>query len=490
MEPHSLEVFVEEANVNLYAWQLIAHGFSHSQRLKAYTSYTTKVQTAHIQNDYGRSAFDRKNWAEFGNALLKKLEHQEIPLDKLIADHHELGSSIKKIATKIQQADLSKTSDNEMKQRLEQMWEDYIELNGVGLIPVASDYHHGLLSSRCEKIISRRARSTDERQQALNVLMSPDRATEAWHEQSNLLTLVLKFPRLEELEKSSDLLLHVNRYATVNYGYQGPELKKEDVLLRAKKFYERYRDLPKEQQQHLKHFKNLKASQRQYEQTLQLTDEERYMLESARTFTYLKAYRVDIRHIFHRASDLVFRELGRRYDLPINWFRYAERPEILAVLSGATVDADAVLRRRANVLVVFTETGDEFIPPERIKDFYDTYVYEEKIQETEIVNGQSAFLGKVQGIARIIHNASEIFNVKHGDILVAATTNPDLLPAMYRASAFVTDSGGITSHAAIVAREMKKPCVIGTKVATKIFHDGDTLEVDANNGVVKVLKRA
>ena len=68
-------------------------------------------------------------------------------------------------------------------------------------------------------------------------------------------------------------------------------------------------------------------------------------------------------------------------------------------------------------------------------------------------------------------------------------TTPDLLPAMERATAFITDEGGITCHAAIVAREMKKPCIIGTKTATKILKNGDLIEVDAVNGIVKIIKR-
>ena len=61
---------------------------------------------------------------------------------------------------------------------------------------------------------------------------------------------------------------------------------------------------------------------------------------------------------------------------------------------------------------------------------------------------------------------------------------------MKKAGAFVTNEGGITCHAAIVAREMKKPCIIGTKIATKVLKDGDLVEVDAENGVVRVIKHA
>ena len=73
--------------------------------------------------------------------------------------------------------------------------------------------------------------------------------------------------------------------------------------------------------------------------------------------------------------------------------------------------------------------------------------------------------------------------------MVTSMTTPDFLPAMERAAAFVTDEGGITCHAAIVAREMKKPCIIGTKMATKQLISGDAIEVDAVNGIVKIIKK-
>lgn len=69
-------------------------------------------------------------------------------------------------------------------------------------------------------------------------------------------------------------------------------------------------------------------------------------------------------------------------------------------------------------------------------------------------------------------------------------TTPDFVPIMKRASAFVTDEGGITCHAAIVSREMKKPCIIGTKIATQVLKDGDLVEVDADKGVVKILEKS
>lgn len=104
------------------------------------------------------------------------------------------------------------------------------------------------------------------------------------------------------------------------------------------------------------------------------------------------------------------------------------------------------------------------------------------------VKGTIAHMGIVKGIARIVIKKADIQKVQPGDVIVAEMTNPDFVPWMKMAAAFVTDEGGMTCHAAIVSREMNKPCVVGTKVATKVFRDGDLVEVDATKGIVKRLQ--
>jgi len=83
----------------------------------------------------------------------------------------------------------------------------------------------------------------------------------------------------------------------------------------------------------------------------------------------------------------------------------------------------------------------------------------------------------------------DIRNFERGKILVAASTAPIYVPAMERAVAIITDEGGLLSHAAIISREFKKSCIVGTKIATAVLRDGDLVEVDANKGIVKILKR-
>jgi phosphohistidine swiveling domain-containing protein len=107
------------------------------------------------------------------------------------------------------------------------------------------------------------------------------------------------------------------------------------------------------------------------------------------------------------------------------------------------------------------------------------------LEELTEIKGTVAFRGKATGRVRIIRKVEEASRIEEGDILVTGMTDPRYLPAMRKAVGIVTDEGGITCHAAIVARELKVPCVIGTRNATRVLKDGDLVEVDADKGTVR-----
>ncbi|MDI9610060.1 MAG: pyruvate, water dikinase [Archaeoglobales archaeon] len=113
---------------------------------------------------------------------------------------------------------------------------------------------------------------------------------------------------------------------------------------------------------------------------------------------------------------------------------------------------------------------------------------EEKIELEEagkiLLKGLGASPGLAVGEVRIVQSEKDISKVREGDILVAVMTTPDMVPAMKRASAIVTDEGGMTCHAAIVSRELGVPAVVGTKNATEVLKDGMVVTVDGEKGMV------
>ncbi|MDO5301650.1 MAG: phosphoenolpyruvate synthase [Tissierellia bacterium] len=123
-----------------------------------------------------------------------------------------------------------------------------------------------------------------------------------------------------------------------------------------------------------------------------------------------------------------------------------------------------------------------------------TLTLEEKEEEAEVAQQEEQLIPLVRGLAaspgighgkvKKIHDVSEINLIKDGDILVTEMTNPDMVPAMRKAAAVVTDDGGRTCHAAIVSRELGIPCIVGSNDATKVLEDGQMVTVDATRGVV------
>lgn len=107
--------------------------------------------------------------------------------------------------------------------------------------------------------------------------------------------------------------------------------------------------------------------------------------------------------------------------------------------------------------------------------------------KTREFSGIVASRGKARGIANIVLNPEMTKKFKKGEILVTTMTSPKFTIFYKKTSAIITDSGGMLCHAAIIAREMNIPCIVGTKIATKVLKDGDYIEVDATAGKVRKL---
>ena len=152
--------------------------------------------------------------------------------------------------------------------------------------------------------------------------------------------------------------------------------------------------------------------------------------------------------------------------------------------------AIAVLKKRKNNFVFIPGYFQEIMTLEKFAKSHQKFVFDfPKINKSiSEFRGAPVYPGKVTGRARIIKLKNKMSSFKKGEILVAPMTTPDYLAIMKKAAAIITDEGGLLCHAAIVARELGIPSIIGTKIATQVLKDGDRVEVDADKGVVRVIK--
>ena len=208
----------------------------------------------------------------------------------------------------------------------------------------------------------------------------------------------------------------------------------------------------------------------------------------AADIVYLKAFRKDCIYFGSYVTDKVSKEIARRLNLTLKQVRYFAYWEMKDALLKNKFKVD-VLNQRYKFSVVYTDSFRPKIYTGKAAQKFLNNLRFEKQDLTEIkeLKGLTAYPGKVKGIVKIIETADDLKKMNQGDILLSETTYPALVPAMKKAAAIVTNVGGLTCHAAIVARELKIPCVIGTKIATRVLKDGDKVEVDANEGWVRKL---
>lgn len=147
---------------------------------------------------------------------------------------------------------------------------------------------------------------------------------------------------------------------------------------------------------------------------------------------------------------------------------------------------EKILQIRFESSILYFENDKEYIETGKHTENIEEVIFSKSIQGKKEITGVSAYKGMAIGVARIIPDPHQIGIFNEGDILITGMTRPEFLPIMKKASAVVTDAGGILCHAAISARELKIPCVVGTQLASSIFHDGDKIKVDANTGIISL----
>jgi phosphohistidine swiveling domain-containing protein len=240
--------------------------------------------------------------------------------------------------------------------------------------------------------------------------------------------------------------------------------------------------------QKLKHIKKSKKLSPLSIGDFNLSPETTRLVELLKNFAAYQDERKRNILIYLHFLEILLKEIGRRGSIDLKTMRDTFPTEVVDILNGK-ISKDAIKKRRESCFVVWKEKSKRPL----ILIGKNAKKWEEKLSprinlKTQIVKGSCASKGKAKGKVRVLLNASENNKLKKGEVLVTFMTSPDFMSAIKRCSAIVTNLGGITSHAAIISREFGIPCVVGTKNATEILKTGDLVEVDADKGIVRIVK--
>jgi len=188
--------------------------------------------------------------------------------------------------------------------------------------------------------------------------------------------------------------------------------------------------------------------------------------------------------------------LSKQFDINIENIFYYSMDEIFLLYDGRKVDKSVLDERRDAYVFLAEDTQVIALHGAKAKEFIAEFLAEEKTARE--LKGTVANPGKVTGKVKVLIYGPEKFDkvsefieeMEKGDVLVAETTSPEIMVACKKASAILTNQGGLLSHAAIVSRELNIPCIVGFGDITNVLKDGDVVEVDAKIGIVKILKKA
>jgi len=478
--------------------------------------------------------YDKEDACEVGDNLVDKFESDPDFMDKVNKEIINHSDKLRLYASQLPEDDLEELSNKELWNLYKRHEDIHTEYYQWGWIPVAADMFCSNLTSRGEKILKGLSVPEKDIGQDLVVLAQPTELSLLKIEENELIKIGIKiqadrkqlnlfrelFKKFKEEDvKKFDLYAHSPEYEE-KFEKKVRQLKgkiRKDILDDLENHYTKYfytKFLFTEEQgvysfeHYLKALVRLVSNDNNLAKTF-LESEAKRKKDLAERDLLIKKLNIAgkllkffnswgefmVTKIYRRYAQLfalyrmvsVLAEIGKRLGLNLKEVKFMTSEEIYKGLFNGVLNKGEI-KGRVKFCVYYTAKDEHlFYSGEEAKKIVK-YIEKDEVEEVKEIKGQCGARGYAKGKVKVINVIRDMEKMNPGDILVSISTQPDLLPAMKKAAAFVTDQGGVTSHAAIVAREINTPCVIGTKIATKVLRDGQLVEVDADKGLVKILK--
>jgi len=357
-----------------------------------------------------------------------------------------------------------------------------------GMDVVDDNYYRNLLPNVSE----------DKLLDIIGLMSTPDDLTFLEKEHLDILRLARAYYKFKKLPDQfyKDLAKHQHNYFWIQNNYQGA--KEVKISYFQNELDEIFSNINlaqiNQQINYLEHKKIFLSRKRKLAQKrYKLSKESRHFFSLLRLLAGWQDRRKENIQKILSAIDKIFFVIYQRFKVPKVILREYFIQEINnLLLTGRKVTDKELNKRRIIMFYNYLDKSNNI----KKQIFYgqaaiEAKQYFQRHNQLDVNQGLSGFVASrgmgqtiIRGKARIVLSAHGAkFN--KGEILVTGMTRPEFVPLMKRAKAIITNEGGITTHAAIISRELKIPCIIGTKVATEVFKTGDTVELDLKQGIIK-----
>lgn len=443
----------------------------------------------------GYEYFKHDELIETGRFILDELKKKSVR-DKVVSKWSKQKNSMDRIFNFIGNSNLKSLNDKQIKEIFIKLVNEYSDYYGLMMFPepvelVIDSYFKDFTKSLNKKL-----------KKELSLLSTPPSLSFIQKHKLSLLSILDKIPKnkrkkyfsgdikkmicfiKEDIEIFTLFINHIENFAWLrtNYLYV-PKLTLEEVLKLSVEIIKN-EGIIEEKNKLLMFAKKIKTDKRDIIKNNNFPKEIREIIAISDFVGYLHDERKEYTLKWIYYSFLILKEVGKRFGYSLNELKFCTKEDVENILKNRKVSKKEIKEKyKAYAYVKTLGQYKEYVGNKALK--YEKMFISKKDNGRLKIQGMGVSPGKAIGKVKIIHFVNKAKDFQDGDILVAPMTRPEYMPLMAKAAAIVTDQGGITSHAAIISRELKKPCIVGTKDATKILKEGDLVEVNANHGVVR-----
>jgi len=468
------KVIVEDDKVNLFPFIYWPDAYSSGWR--EIIGRNLQNTLLEFKNSKFRYFIDKKEWREIGELVFSKIKNTSFG-EELVKINKKKVQELYNYCKQLSKTNFSFLSNMELKKINEKYSKKIIEANRVGLFISIIEYDNNILSDYLESYIKNQVEKNKVKvnvSSAFATLITPLKDNYMQQELEKYHDLVKEFKSKKELVNKSTpdffekIRNHTKKYCWIRYNYEGPAFTEKGLLQKIVSDVVSNKAVPERKSK-----EKIQKEQEKMVKKLKIDKEYKRLFSLTREYMYWKTLRRDIQSFAFFVFEAFQKEFAKRFSLSLKEVRQLHYSEVSALLDGNQFSKKE-LQNRKHFSIYLLEKGKTKIlsGPDALKKAKEIK-QEELDKSIKVLKGNCAMPGRVVGIAKVINKEEEFLKLEENDILVSFATTPDMSVIIKKAAAIVTDQGGITCHAAIISRELKIPCVVGTKIATKIILDGE-----------------
>lgn len=403
--------------------------------------------------------FDKKQHKRFNDNLDKKLSEHEFVMSMIAEGTIFLEDMYEIIYSLIQNTE--GLSNEELVKRIRKV----------------STFHHMFftrkdvawrITSRIEKKLKKKINETK-----LRKLSEPLKPNDVTDERIDLLKLAVKRPALKSIELETELIKHYKKYTHI------PMFDSDHEPYTLEHFRENLNKVENPITELNEIIDSFEKKKTEFNNNIL----ER-MLQKAVIY---RDFADTIRQKLNFKLIPFYEDIGKRIGLSREEVTLLTDNEIIYSLSENKDLVKEIVKKRKKAFLLIQDGKKQIVysGEEAIKKAEQIKLYPQI--KNKKIEGIVASKGDVKGTVKIVFTNKDLGKIKEGDIIVTTMTRQDFVPYLRKAKAIVTNEGGMGCHAAIIARELKVPCIVGTKIGTQILKDNDLIEVDGTNGIIRKL---